>query len=124
MMRVSATWACTLVLLQTGCAGHEPPRPREVAGGEAQRGRVALERFDCGVCHIIPGVSGTPGRVGPSLEHFARRAYVAGKFPNEAGHLVRWIVDPPALAPRTAMPAVGVSEAEARDMAAYLFTLQ
>lgn len=124
MNRMPAGWALALALSGAGCAGSDPPRPVSVADGDARRGRIALERFDCGVCHVIPGVSGAPGQVGPSLEHYARRTYVAGKFPNEPAHLVQWIIDPPALAPRTAMPATGVSAAEARDMAAYLLALQ
>lgn len=113
-----------LALLLAGCTGHEAPRPLAPAGADAGRGRAALERFDCRVCHVIPGIRGAPGQVGPSLEHYARRTYVAGKFPNGHAHLARWIVDPPALVPGTAMPATGVSEAEARDMAAYLLTLR
>jgi cytochrome c2 len=113
-----------LVLVCAACTGDEPSRPLPVPGADAARGRAALERFDCGVCHVIPGVTGAPGRVGPSLAHYARREYVAGKFPRDPALLVRWIMDPPALAPHTAMPATGVSEAEARDMAAYLLALR
>lgn len=120
MMRMATACASALALLIAGCSRHEPSRPGPVANADAQRGRTALEHFDCGVCHVIPAVPGAKGQVGPTLEHYARRAYVAGKFPNEPAHLVRWIMDPPALAPRTAMPAMGVSEAQARDMAAYL----
>lgn len=112
-----------LALLGGGCADDGSPRPLPVAG-DAERGRAALERFDCEACHVIPGVRGLPAHMGPSLEQYARRAYLAGKFPNEQHYLVRWIVDAPALAPATAMPAIGVSEAEALDMAAYLLTLR
>ncbi|MEL6648628.1 MAG: hypothetical protein AAFQ05_13195, partial [Pseudomonadota bacterium] len=52
------------------------------------------------------------------------RAYVAGVLPNEPGGLVRWLVDPVAHSPMTAMPDLGVTEADARDMAAYLYTLR
>jgi cytochrome c2 len=124
MRRAATDCAWLLALAGAGCTQHEPPRPAPVADADAQRGRKALEQFDCGVCHVIPAVPGARGQVGPSLQHYARRAYVAGKFPNEPAHLVRWIMDPPALAPRTAMPATGVSEAQARDMAAYLLALR
>lgn len=97
---------------------------QEETGGDASRGRIALEQHDCGVCHRIPGVRGAPGRVGPSLADLARRPHLAGKFASGEEMLVRWIMDPPAMAPRTAMPAVGVSESDARDMAAYLLTLR
>lgn len=116
--------ALLFVLLCAACTGREPSKPVAVPGADAARGREALERFDCHVCHVIPGVTGTPGQVGPSLAHYARRTYLAGKFPGDPALLARWIMDPPALAPRTAMPATGVSEAEARDMAAYLLALR
>lgn len=110
--------------LLAGCGGTSGSPEERVAGGDVGRGRAALERHDCGVCHIIPGVRGTPGRVGPSLEDFAHRPNLAGKFATGGENIVRWIIDPPAMAPQTAMPAVGVTEAEARDMAAYLLTLR
>jgi cytochrome c2 len=111
------------MVLLAGCQSNESAAPR-IVGASAQRGQAAIQRFDCNVCHVIPGVGGFAGRVGPSLEGYARRAYVAGKFPNDPDHLVDWIRDPSALAPRTAMPELGVSDREARDMAAYLHTLQ
>lgn len=113
-----------IVALLAGC-GRTSDLPAEVvAGGDADRGRAALERHDCGVCHVIPGVRGAPGQVGPSLQDFAHRPNLAGKFATGGENIVRWIIDPPAMAPQTAMPAVGVTEAEARDMAAYLLTLR
>lgn len=125
MMRpIPAASAPLVLLLCAACAGREPSQPVAVSGADVARGRQALERFDCAVCHVIPGVTGTPGHVGPSLAHYSRRTYLAGKFPRDPALLARWIMDPPALAPRTAMPATGVSEAEARDMAAYLLTLR
>lgn len=106
-----------------GCAREEGYQ-LEVAGGDAGRGQMLVKQFGCGACHVIPGVSGARGRVGPPLEHYARRVYVAGKFPNTPDVLVRWLRDPPALAPATAMPAVGVNEKQARDIAAYLYSLR
>lgn len=112
------------VVLLAGCGASVDSRDGIVAGGDAGRGRAALERHDCGVCHVIPGVRGAPGRVGPSLKDFAHRPNLAGKFATGGENLVRWIIDPPAMAPHTAMPAVGVPEPDARDMAAYLLTLR
>lgn len=92
-----------------------------VVDGDAERGRAALARHECGVCHVIPGVANAIGKVGPALDRYSHRSYVAGKFPNEPDTLVRWIIDAPAMAPRTAMPAIAMSDREARDMAAYLY---
>lgn len=102
------------------CAPERDYVPR-VVDGDADRGREALARYECGVCHVIPGVADAVGKVGPELGRYSHRSYVAGKFPNEPDVLVRWIVDAPAMAPQTAMPAIAMSEQEARDMAAYLY---
>lgn len=109
-----------LLPLLFACAPESDYVPR-VVDGDAERGREALARHECGVCHVIPGVAGAVGKVGPALGHYSRRSYVAGKFPNEPDTLARWIVDAPAMAPRTAMPAISMSEQEARDIAAYLY---
>lgn len=95
-----------------------------VPGGNADRGAAALTAYGCGACHVIPGVPGATGLVGPSLAGMGRRVYLAGLLPNDTDHLVRWIRHPQAVAPGTAMPDLGVSERDARDMAAYLFTLR
>jgi cytochrome c len=103
-------------------------RPRGVEpalrGGDANRGRAILVRFECGACHRIPGIPAARGNVGPDLGEFRRRPYIAGSLVNTPESLVRWLVDPPALAPETAMPAVGIDIHEARDVAAYLYTLE
>jgi cytochrome c1 len=102
------------------CAPQRGYVPR-VIGGDADKGRAALARYECGVCHVIPGVPDAVGKVGPALDNYSRRSYVAGKFPNEPETLVRWIVDAPSMAPQTAMPAIAMSDQEAKNMAAYLY---
>ncbi|HEY8540345.1 MAG TPA: c-type cytochrome [Steroidobacteraceae bacterium] len=103
----------------------ESPRPEvRVYAGDANRGEAVLASLQCGACHSIPGVAGAVGQVGPPLDAFATRPYIAGKFPNQPELLVRWLLDPPALAPQTGMPAVPMSEQDARDMAAYLYELR
>lgn len=109
------------VALLVGC-GESPPK-LHVAGGEAGRGKAAIERYGCPACHTIPGIPGYGANVGPPLGKLASRAYVGGVLPNLPHNLVRWLQDPPAIAPRTVMPNLGVSEAEARDMAAYLYSV-
>jgi cytochrome c len=94
-----------------------------ITAGDADAGRESLARRPCGGCHEIPGVRGAQGKVGPSLSGFAGRAYVDGRLPNNPDNLVAWIIDPHAIDPANAMPATGVGRAEARDMAAYLYTL-
>lgn len=96
----------------------------QIHDADPDRGARSMIEHGCGACHTIPGVTGARGSVGPHLSGFADRAYVAGVLPNTPGGPVRWIVDPTAHAPMTAMPDLGVTEAEARDMAAYLYTLR
>lgn len=94
-----------------------------IPGANVARGAALMRDHGCGSCHEIPGVTGARGSVGPPLGNLGARAYVAGVLPNEPGGLVRWIVNPPLHSPDTAMPDLGVTEDEARDMAAYLYSL-
>jgi len=96
---------------------------RAMTGGDPEAGRAALSRRPCGGCHVIPGVRNATGAVGPSLDGFASRAYIDGRLQNTPDNLVAWIVDPHSIDPPNAMPATGVTPKEARDMAAYIYTL-
>lgn len=111
----------TLALIGTACA--DADAERTTALGDAERGRSEIARLQCGACHQVPGVRAARGAVGPTLEGFARRPHLAGKWPNHPQRLVGWLMDPPALAPHTAMPAVVNDARTARDIAAYLYTL-
>jgi cytochrome c1 len=99
-------------------------RVEALTGGDPHAGQQALAHEPCGRCHQIPGVTGARGRVGPPLTAFAGRVYIAGRVYNDPDNLVRWLLDPQSVDPQTAMPPTGLSEREARDMAAYLYTLQ
>lgn len=96
----------------------------QVPGGDAERGKVAILRYGCAACHAIPGIANQGSNVGPPLAGIARRAYLGGVVPNTPADMVRWLRNPPQVDPRTAMPNMGVSEAEAKDIAAYLYTLK
>lgn len=109
----------TLILL-AGCSREMQPNGLT---GDAARGRTAIVRYGCASCHIIPGIP-LQGSVGPPLTHMARRAYIAGRLPNAAQNMIEWVRFPQRVAPGDAMPDLGVSEKEARDIAAYLYTLR
>ena len=94
------------------------------AGGDVQAGKLLLRQYGCGTCHEIPGVAAAQGRVGPPLEGVAERVYLAGRIANTRENMARFIRAPQAVDPRTAMPDMQVSEAHARDMVAYLYTLK
>ena len=91
--------------------------------GDPSRGRLLVEAYGCGSCHVIPGVPTSRGQVGPPLDKFGLRHYIAGAVLNNPDNLTRWLVAPEAVEPGTAMPAVGATPEEARHMAAYLLSL-
>ena len=93
-------------------------------GGVARRGESVILDKHCGSCHTIPGVNGARGLVGPPLMFFSRRTFIAGQLPNNADNLIRWIRNPQSVEPDTAMPDLGLTEQQARDVAAYLYQLR
>ena len=99
-------------------------RAESLTGGRVERAVALINRYGCSSCHAIPGIRGPRGLVGPALGDVGKRVYIAGVLTNSPHNMVRWIVDPPAVDPLTAMPATGISEAEARDVAAYLYSLR
>jgi mono/diheme cytochrome c family protein len=99
-------------------------RDDDQGGGDTGRGKVALEQYACASCHSIPGVIAPVGRVGPTLANMNERSIVAGMLANNPEDMVEWIRHPQKVSPGTAMPDMGVSERDARDMAAYLGTLR
>jgi cytochrome c len=97
---------------------------RELTGGEPHRGVSAIGRYGCGSCHEIPGVRGATGSVGPPLTRVARRAYLGGRVANSPAEMMRWIQHPQRIEPGTAMPDMKVTDEDARDITAYLYTLR
>ncbi len=113
-----------LLLLLTSCGGEARGEARRVDGGDVERGRAALRSYGCGACHIIPGIPEGRGLAGPPLDAWGRRPYIAGHAGNSVENLVLFIQTPQAIRPNTAMPNLGVTNVDARDMAAYLYTLR
>lgn len=94
-----------------------------MVGGDARRGKEAISRGGCDTCHTIPGVRGAAGTIGPPLTQVARRSYVAGA-PNTPERLVEFLRHPRRTRPGTPMPDMNLTESDARDIAAYLYTLK
>ncbi|SCG73156.1 c-type cytochrome [Micromonospora inositola] len=120
---LGAALASLPVASVTGCASTPPPPPPESRNGRPDRGAELIAQYGCGSCHTIPGVNRADGLVGPPLTRFGARSYIAGQLPNNADNLRRWISDPQAVEPGTAMPKLGVNAIDAQDIAAYLYTL-
>lgn len=116
--------ACLLAAIASLLTACSEPQRRQVAGGDPALGPSLIRDYGCQACHLIPGVAGADALVGPPLIHWSGRVYIAGHIPNTPENLVRWIMNPQAYAERTVMPNMGVTEPDARHIAAYLFTLR
>ncbi len=93
-----------------------------LTGGDPARAPALFRRYGCSGCHTIPGIPGADGQTGPPLTGFSKHVYIAGVLQNRADNLVAWIVSPQTFSPQTAMPNTGISEKEAKDLAAYLYS--
>lgn len=91
--------------------------------GDPERGKIAIHQYACATCHKIPGIVGANAPVGPTLKGIAMRQFIAGVLPNTRDNMIRWLRTPTKVDPRTAMPDLRVTERDANDIAAYLYTL-
>lgn len=111
-------------LVACGPSEAETSATHMTQGGIPARGETAIGRYGCGACHTIPGIEGASGLAGPSLEHIASRLYIGGHLQNTPEHLMSWIQHPQKHDPRNVMPEMGVTTEDARDIAAFLYTLR
>ena len=98
-------------------------KAQELTGGNVENGRRALAAYGCVACHTIPGIRLARGKVGPRLEGLRERVYIAGVLPNTPENMIWWIQHPQSVDPKTAMPETGIGPTDARDVAAYLYSL-
>jgi cytochrome c len=125
---MTARTIAVIVLLALTSGACNRPNTRHDAmvltGGDPDRGVKAIGRYGCGSCHTIPGIRAANALVGPPLTRSASRSYLAGEIQNTPANMVRWIQHPRAVEQKTVMPEMGVTESDARDIAAYLYTLR
>ncbi len=114
----------SVVALLSSCNGDADRAASEMTGGTPAKGRAAISRYGCSACHTIPGVAGASGMVGPPLAQVASRVYLAGRLQNTPDNMILWIQNPQGVDDKTAMPNLGVTEQDARDIASYLYTLK
>lgn len=99
--------------------------PTPAATGNSERGKALAAQYGCNVCHVIPGVGGPAGSLGPSLQGIGGRpAFSNDVIQNTAANMAVYIQEPARLNPQSTMPPLGVSPADAQDIAAYLMTLR
>jgi cytochrome c len=123
------TWSVLAVLAAMAAvfAGGQVSMHREEAiaramtGGNPSRAPLLIRRYGCGGCHTISGVPGADGKVAAPLDQFRQRVFIAGVLRNTPDNLRQWIVAPQNFSSQSAMPASGITENEARDVAAFLY---
>ena len=118
-----AVAAAVIVLALTGCGNSIAQTATGLTGGSPDRGSAAILRHGCGSCHQIDGIARARGQVGPSLNGLVNRMYIGGVLINTPENLMTWIQDPKAIDAKTAMPALGVTRKDAKDIAAYLYSI-
>ena len=125
-MRCNGMVLIALLVGIAGCNGRDAVREDAVTltGGDPDRGISAIGRYGCGSCHDIPGIRSARGTVGPPLTGIAVRTYLAGRLSNTPANMMRWIQQPQHVDRGTAMPEMGVTEVDARDITAFLYTLR
>jgi cytochrome c1 len=117
------TLACAI--LASGCASSKAVREAEmITGGNVARGVPAIGKYGCAACHVIPGIETATATVGAPLTQVAVRQYLGGHLTNSPGNMIRWIQHPQLIDPKNVMPELGVTDQDAKDIAAYLYTLR
>jgi cytochrome c len=102
----------------------QPPPPPPVAG-DAVRGKQLIAQYACNVCHVVPGTQGPQGALGPSLAGLVSRPMISeGTVQNTPANLRQFIQNPSSLNPQTSMPPIGMPDADAQDLTAFLLTLR
>jgi cytochrome c2 len=112
-----------LASIALGLAGCQDEQTAAMSAG-VKHGIALIEQNGCGTCHMIPGVKGADGLVGPPLAMIGRRIYIAGVRRNTPENMIAWLQDPQAVVPGNVMPNMGLSRRDAIDIAAYLDTLR
>ncbi|HYK04920.1 MAG TPA: c-type cytochrome [Thermoanaerobaculia bacterium] len=116
-----------LLLLTVACNREQPAKPQAAAPAASSRAdaRQLIVQYGCNVCHVIPGIEGAQGSLGPSLAGVASRPMLSeGNVQNTPANLAQFIRNPASLNPQSSMPPIGISDAEAQTIAGYLLTLE
>jgi cytochrome c len=124
MKAAGALIAIAIALLLSGCGRKVEQEAMQMTGGDPERGKKAMVQYGCSSCHTIPGIREAKALVGPPLNQMASRNYIGGVLKNTPENMMQWIKDPPHVDHLTAMPNLHLSDADVRDIAAYLYTLK
>ena len=123
-------WILAAAFVPTGaiaCRGRQQSvfdQARTLTGGDPGKGMLAIDKYGCGGCHTIPGVNGANATVGPPLNNIASRTVLGGHLTNTPPNMELWIKKPQQIDPKNVMPDLGVTDQDAKDITAYLYTLR
>ena len=99
----------------------------EPAVSLAENGRLLFVERGCVACHVVSSVPEAVGTSGPALDGFgdpSQWPLIAGVLANTPDNIKRWILDPVSFKPDTAMLNMGLSDADADAIVAFLGTLK
>lgn len=123
------TAACIKVPEAVPPPAHSEPRgapltPAPGVQGSPEEGRLLFHATGCGGCHTLKNVSSATGVAGPNLDNVVLRPTLAGEvIPMTFQTLSLFLIDPPRVDPGSSMPNVGLTADQARDIAAFLYSL-
>ena len=110
-----------LPLMLFSCGEEAESATASLGGHDKTQGAELTKQLGCGSCHVIPGIEGANGLVGPSLSQVGDRVYIAGVLRNTPDNMVVWLRNPQSIVPNNAMPDMGLSDR--RAMLRATFTL-
>jgi cytochrome c oxidase subunit 2 len=108
------TRACRIVPVVALLFAAAPAQAQAPDAALVLKGERLFTEQGCYGCHTV-GKFGTQG-IAPDLSH------VGGK--HDTGYLTKWLKDPASQRPTAHMPKIGLSDAEAKALAAYLGSLR
>lgn len=114
-MKLCLVFACVVLMFSCSRSSEDSRL------GSVDNGKRLIFSYGCASCHEVEGLAEQKSFVGPPLTDWEKRKYIAGSLVNKPENLIEWILRPQDFEPGTAMPDLGVSKEQAKDMAAFLF---
>ena len=109
-------------LQATGVPAAQTP-PAAAGTADTLAGSKLFAAKGCIGCHSLNAVKFSKALIGPNLANIGARRYIAaGTLPNTEDNLAHWIQHPWSVKHGVLMPELGLSETDARTLAAYLRT--
>ena len=101
--------------------------PAETPDSLAEKGKLLFVERGCVACHAVSSIPEAVGTSGPALDGFgdpSKWPLIAGVLANTPENTKRWLLNPASFKPDTAMLNLGLSDADADAIVAFLRTLE